>query len=204
MKLPNNIKNSALITLAVALLLVTMLLNRSQKEEKRLSENQESLLADITFYRASDSISAASVGKITLERDEFKKHNADLVKTAALLNLKVKRLEAAVQTAVKTEYLIKTEIKDSLIYVPEEPFPVKVPCIDYNDKWLTIDGCIINKEFSGIITSTDSLTHFIHRVPKWKFLGMQIGTKGVKLDVVSKNPHSNIFYLQYISFKQNY
>lgn len=201
MNLFNNIKNIALIALAIALMLAMTLLNRSCKEEKRLSENQTSLLADVTYYRTADSLSAASVGKVTMERDEFKTYNADLVKTAESLNLKVKRLEAAIQTGVKTEYQIKTEIKDSLIYIPGEPVPVKVPCIDYNDKWLTIDGCIVNQEFSGLITTVDSLDHFINRVPRWKFLGMQLGTKGVKMDVVSKNPHSEIFYVKYISFK---
>lgn len=198
----NNLKTIALALLALVALIYATLYTNSKKEVKRLGNNQATLLEQVTYYRTADSLSAASVGKLTLERDEFKRYNADLVKSAEKLNLKIRRLEAAIQTATKTEYIVKTEIKDSLVYVPGQPAPVKVPCIDYNDKWLTIDGCIINREFEGKITSIDSLDHFINRVPRFKLLGMQIGTKGVKLDVVSKNPHSQIYYLQYIAFKK--
>lgn len=197
----NSIKIYGLGIMGAAIIVLLWLYNAEKEERQRLAVNQTSLLEDITYYRTADSLSAASVGELTLEKNEFEKYNAELVKSAEALNLKVKRLEAAIQTAVKTEYKIKTEIKDSLIYVPGEPAPVKVPCIDYNDTWLTIDGCIVNKEFSGLITTVDSLNHFINRVPRWKFLGMQLGTKGINMDVVSKNPYSQIYYVKYISFK---
>ena len=87
-------------------------------DRNRLSDNQRTLLADIEFYRTKDSLSVASVERLTLTNREFRKYAGELKKTVEELNLKVKHLQSASQSATETKYLVKTEIRDSIIIRP--------------------------------------------------------------------------------------
>jgi len=195
----NKIKNSVLIILAVTFLLTAYLLKQANQEKKRLNDNQTTLLTDVKFYKTKDSLSAAGVDRLTLKNSEFEKYNVDLVKEVESLNLKVRRLESVSQTGIKTEYKIKTVVKDSLIY--RDGKPQSVQCINQHDKWNSLDGCIINKFFEGNVMSIDSIDQFVHRVPR-KFLFIKYGTKAIRQEVVSKNPNSTIYYSKYIELKR--
>ena len=74
-------------------------------DRNRLSDNQRTLLADIEFYRTKDSLSVASVERLTLTNREFRKYAGELKKTVEELNLKVKHLQSASQSATETKYL---------------------------------------------------------------------------------------------------
>ena len=50
-------------------------------DRNRLSDNQRTLLADIEFYRTKDSLSVASVERLTLTNREFRKYAGELKKT---------------------------------------------------------------------------------------------------------------------------
>lgn len=132
-------------------------------DRNRLSDNQRTLLADIEFYRTKDSLSAASVERLTLTNREFRKYAGELKKTVEELNLKVKHLQSASQSATETKYLVKTEIRDSIIIRPGKTDTLS--CINYQDPYLTFSGSITGKQFSGLIQSQDTIIQLIHRVP---------------------------------------
>ena len=107
-------------------------------DRNRLSDNQRTLLADIEFYRTKDSLSVASVERLTLTNREFRKYAGELKKTVEELNLKVKHLQSASQSATETKYLVKTEIRDSIIIRPGKTDTLS--CINYQDPYLTFSG----------------------------------------------------------------
>lgn len=51
------------------------------------------------------------------------------------------------------------------------------------------------------IESRDTLQMIVHRVPK-RFLFFRYGTKGVRMEVVSQNPHSRLSYPKIIMFRK--
>ena len=63
-------------------------------DRNRLSDNQRTLLADIEFYRTKDSLSVASVERLTLTNREFRKYAGELKKTVEELNLKGKNISS--------------------------------------------------------------------------------------------------------------
>lgn len=186
------------VIMAVAIAGLSYVLKETIKEKNRFKANQHSLLEDVTFYRTKDSLSAASVEKLTLSVREFKDHETKLLKTIDDLNLKVRRLQSASETGMQTTYPIKTIIKDSLIYI--EGNPVKLPCVNFSNKWLTVDGCVVDNQFSGWIESRDTLIQVVHRVPR-KFIFIKYGTKAIRQEVISKNPYTTLTYSKYIEFK---
>ena len=171
----------------------------TKRENKRLAGNQTALLEGVTYYRTQDSLSAASVAVLTLEMDEFKQHYSDLVKEANGLNLKVKRLEAASRTATKTVYKTITEWKDSIVVVGGSIDTIR--CLDYSDAYLTFNACERSDTVTSHIEVRDTLVQFIHRVPR-KCWFIKWGTKGIRQEVVSKNPNTQITYAEYINFKK--
>lgn len=166
-------------------------------DRERLSDNQRTLMSDVDFYRTKDSLSAASVERLTFTNQEFEAYCGELNKTVESLNLKVKRLQSVSQTGVETKYVVKTIIRDSLL--PGRTDTLK--CIDYRDNYLTLSGCADRDQFSGIIESRDTIEQVVHRVPR-KFWFIRWGCKAVRQEVVSSNPHSRITFTEYIELKK--
>jgi len=195
----NKLKNYALAITVIAVAVLAFLYSSEHKEKVRFKANQRSLLSEVKIYKSKDSLNVASVKKLTLSNKEFKESNIGLVETVESLNLKVRRLQSASQTATNTAYDVKIQIKDSLIYLSGRTDTIK--CIKHLDKWLTIVGCVQNKQFSGIIESRDTIEQFVHRVPR-KFLFFRYGTKAIRQEVISKNPYTKIVYTKYIELKK--
>ena len=188
-----------IVFLAGALILAVNMGIQIRKDRDRLEGNQASLLQKANYYRTKDSLSAASVQKLTLTTRELKQGNDRLATEIENLNIKLRRVQAASTNATKTEVIIKTQIKDSLIIVDGKPDTLK--CIEYRNPWLTLHGCIQAEQFNGRIESRDTLVQVIHRIPR-RFLFIRYGTKSIRQEVVSKNPHTRITYAEYIELKK--
>lgn len=170
-----------------------------QEEKNRLSDNQRSLLSDIEFYRTKDSLSAASVEKLTLTKRELEKYNSELTQTVRDLGIKIKRLESASTTTVKTEVDITVPvIKDIII---EDLKPIPVQRFEWKDSWVSVSGTIKDEQVNCKVQSIDTLVQVVHRVPK-KFWFIRWGTKAIKQEILSKNPHTKIVYTEYIELKK--
>lgn len=182
--------------LLIAFMVTIRTCSHYKTDRDRLSGNQQTLLSGIEFYRTRDSLSVASVERLTLSNREFSRYCSDLEKQVKVLNLKVKRLQSVSYTATKTEYEIKTILKDSVLLGKIDT----IQCLTYHDNYVTFAGCIEEKKFSGIIESRDTLIQIVHRVPR-KFWFIRWGTKAIRQEIISKNPYSRICYTQYIELK---
>lgn len=185
------------IILAGAITGLCFLLKKEKAETKRLNGNQRSLFEDVMFYKTKDSLSASSVERLQLTNREFEKYCSDLKQTVDNLNIKIRRLQSVSETGTETRYEVKTMLKDSIVM---RDSLVTLKCIELHTPYLDLSGCIEGDSFSGSILSRDTLVHVVHRVP-YQFWFIKWGCKAVRLDVVSKNPHSRITYSQYIELR---
>ena len=196
--------NKYLVYLSVLLLVVVMTLSwlykTEKQEKKRLANNQEALLTDVETYKTEAGKNAASVLRLELSKSELEKYNKDLTQTVSDLKIKISRIQSASTTATNTDYSITTPVRDSIVY-KDRLIPDTLKSITYNDAWLNVDGTIQKGIFSGNIQSRDTLVQVIHRIPK-KFLFFKWGTKAIRQEVTTKNPHSKIVYTQYIELKR--
>jgi hypothetical protein len=190
---------SALILCFIALGISVKSCQSIQEEKNRLRDNQRSLFSEIEFYRTKDSLSVASVEKLTLTKSELEKYNTELTRTVKDLGIKVKRLESASTTAVLTEIEITAPIIDTIIIEKMQPVPVQK--FDWNDSWVSISGLIKDEQVSCRVQSVDTLVQVVHRVPK-KLWFIKWGTKAIRQEIVSKNPHSKIVYTEYMELKK--
>ena len=98
-------------------------------------------------------------------------------------------------TAAESEVAVSAPLRDTII--------IRKSIIDtlshfaWSDKWVSIEGLINGEKVDCRIESIDTIRQIIHRVPR-RFLFIPYGTKAIRQEVVSSNPHTHIVYSEYI------
>ncbi len=186
-----------IIALTSALMISVKSCNDIKQERNRFSDNQRTLLDKAHYYETQNRLSVASVERLTLKTKELEENRSELVEVCDDLRIKVKRLQSASTTVTQTRYEFKTIFKDSVI-VRNGAVLDTIKCMNYVDSWLSFKGYTSdNVNFNVKIESRDTIVQFVHRVPR-KFWFLKWGTKAIRQEVISKNPHSKITYSEYI------
>lgn len=148
-------------------------------------------------YKVADSLNAIQVKELQLSLAEYKKYRADDM--ALIKKLKADKAQTVVKTETKTEYKIKTEIRDSIVYKDT------LKAFQYHNKWTDIIGLlnkdsvdlqIKNREELMLVESLQRKKFLFFKLPVWLF-----GYKHKSLDVVSKNPNTTIVSTEYVNFR---
>ena len=220
-------KRILIITLLVMgglLWLQTVRLRGERAERRRVQSNNEVLTDSVEFYRTESGKHAASRQVLELRASEMERYNAQLAAQVRELRIKVRRLEAAATTATWTEVQITAPLEpagpqptawekygtgvrraaDSVKAALDREFTglPKVPeakIFRWADRHVSVDGIIRTDSVSCHVTSIDTLRQIVHRVPR-RFLFIRWGTKAIRQEVVSSNPHTQIVYTEYIQF----
>ena len=198
----------AAIALAVAAV-VTIWVQRSRinqltGERDKYRTNTETLLQDVSRYQTKDSLNAAKVGNLELKLSEYKKYRADDAALIKSLQTKNRDLQRVTTAQMETINELRANVRDSIVYLPGDTVTIVLRCIEYSDKWVDYDGCIINNTFSGKIITRDSLL-ITESVQYKRFLNFLWKTKRIKnreFDIVSKNPHTKITGFEVITIEK--
>lgn len=174
---------------------------------KRLADNQDALLQECEEYQSESERNAMYTLELQLTYDELNEHYQDVVAKADDLNIQVKRLQSASDAGTKTDVEIKTVLKDSIIYRDRiltdtlYKYIDTIKAFNWSDPWILCSGSIYNDSIKMNISITDTITQFVHRIPKkWWFF--RWGTKAIKQDIVCSNPHTRLTYTKYIELKK--
>lgn len=173
-------------------------------ERNRYRGNTETLLQDVETYKTKDSLNAAKVGVLELKLSEFERYRASDAELIKTLQTKNRELERVTTTQMETINELRATVRDSIVYLPGDTVTTVVRCIEYSDKWVDFDGCIINNTFSGKIITRDSLL-ITETVQYKRWLGFLWKTKKIKnreIDVISRNPHTKIMGVEYIEIEK--
>ena len=179
-------------------------IKRLTEERDRYRSNTEILLQDVRTYQTKDSLNAAKVGNLELSLAEYKKYRADDLALIKTLQTKNRDLERVTTTQMETINELRATVRDSVVYLPGDTVTTVLRCIEYSDKWVDFDGCIINNTFSGKIITRDSLL-ITETVQYKRWLGFLWKTKKIKnreIDVISRNPHTKIMGVEYIEIEK--
>ena len=167
-------------------------------DNDRLTANQTALMQKATYYKTEAGKSAASVQKLELSYSELKDNYKRVCRTADELGVKVKRLQSAMTTATETEVKVITQVRDSIVYRNGAVDTLKA--FSWHYAWVNILGELKGRDVSLNVVSQDTLIQIVHRVPK-KFLFFRWGTKAIRQEITSTNPHTKITYTEYIELK---
>ena len=193
-----------IIAVAVGVIIqLTALLIKEKAECKRLSRNQEALIYQCKEYQSKSGKNAMSAMEQKLSFVELKKSYTDIVGKAEDLRIKVKRLQSASSSSTKTKIAFQTALRDSIIYRDRiltdtlYKYLETIKTFQWRDPWVVCNGNIVNDSIRINVTSNDTITTIVHRVPK-RWLFFRWGTKAIKQEVICSNPHTRLTYTKYV------
>ena len=194
----------ALLIMGGLLWLQTARLRSEKRERRRLESNQTALMSDVEIYRTKAGKAAASNMVLNLRVSELERLRAADAESIRDLGIKLKRVESTAKTATATVVKLRAKLRDTAV-VRETPAGAVI--IDSmqtfrgRDPWVTVEGLIERDSVACRVESTDTLRQVVHRVPR-RFLFIRWGTKAIRQEVVSSNPHTRIVYTDYIELKK--
>lgn len=187
-------KNLLLIyAMGATLLLIACVavLRHRHTEVLRLRNNNEALTSETKLYKTRLDDSAASVVALQLQLNEYRKQHASDLKRIKALDLRLRRIESIAKTATQNEVKFTAPRCDTIILHDT------LSLFSWNDDWVSVRGSIFNKNVVCEIKSIDTLHQVVHRVPH-KFWFIRYGTKAIRQEITSSNPHTRIVYAEYI------
>lgn len=199
----------ALMLVSAGLALFAFIAYRNIKADRdRLKENQNILLhkGTVEFKQTNTGLSQASVPALTLRSSEFRQSGDTLLQVAKAAGIKTSRITEAATAAATTSVEFKTRVFQTIVYDTVRDtvtrslttiLPLRQLQLSWSDPWVSLSGTITDSIFHGSITSVDTLDIIVHRVPK-RFLFFRFGCKQVRMDVVSRNPHTQLTYARFL------
>lgn len=186
-------KTLLIYAMGATLLLIVgaTILHHRADEISRLRNNCEALSSETKFYKTRLGESAASVMALQLDLDEYREQHERDLKRIRSLNVRLRRVESVAKTATKSEVEFVAPRFDTVILHDT------LSLFRWNDAWTHIEGTIRGEEVECKVESVDTLYQVIHRVPH-RFWFIRYGTKAIRQEIVSSNPHTRIVYAEYI------
>ncbi len=170
-------------------------------EIARLRNNNEALSSETTLYRTRLDESAASVVAMQLELREYRKQHTRDTERIKALGLRLRRVESIATAASQTKVEITAPLHDTTHH--DQLLSDTTSLFRWSDSWISIEGSICNGKAECRIESIDTLRQVVHRVPR-KFLFFRYGTKAIRQEITSSNPHTRIVYTEYIELPKRH
>ncbi len=211
----------AVLLLAVALGILGKAYRSAVEDRNRLARNQSTLLDSVDHYRTAAGREAASVQALELKVSELERYKADAAAEIRSLGIKLRRVESVATTTTRTEVRITAPLTDadhprsevlpepltdSMEASPDRILAGRLPVGDvkkfrWDDGHVGIRGIIEADSVRCEVISIDTLRQIVHRVPR-RFLFIRWGTKAIRQEIVSTNPHTRIVYAEYIDMRR--
>ena len=168
---------------------------RYRHETRRLTQNQDALASGIEHYRTRLGQEAASVQALRLRCAEFERLRAEDAASIRRLGIKLRRLEAAAKTVTATSVDLRAPVRDTVVLLRRDTLRIR----DTLKLFRWRDAC--TDSVACRVESTDTLRQVVHRIPR-RFLFIRWGTKALRQEIVSSNPHTRIVYSDYVKFER--
>lgn len=170
-------------------------------ENSRLQENNRSLMADVDIFRTDAERATAAVQVLRLKVGEYEELRAADAAKIREMGVKIRRLQSTAKSVTKSEIEVKAPLRDTIIVRDTVHRVDTLRLFRWSDSWVTVDGVIDADSVHCSVKSVDTLHQMVYRIPR-KFLFFRFGTKALRQQIVSSNPHNKIVYTEYIKIEK--
>lgn len=176
---------------------------RYSNENRRLAQNQQALATDVTRYRTRLGEAAASAQALRLRCGEFEQMRAADAARIRSLGIRIQRLEAAAKAVTATTVDVQAPLRDTVVLRLRDTLVVRdtLRLFRWHDGWVTVEGKLYADSVSCRVESVDTLRQIVHRIPR-RFLFIRWGTKALRQEIVSSNPHTRVVYGEYVKIEK--
>lgn len=192
-----------LYALCTTLLLVAGL-RRHRSEVRRLRDNQAALVADIDSYRNRLGEECAATEALRLRCAEFERLRAEEAGRLRALGQRLRRLESYSKHALRTETETTAPLRPAAAPVVPTTAVTHDPAertFRWSDPWTEIEGHITRDSVRCHVRSHDTIRQTVYRIPH-RFLFIRWGTKALRQEIASSNPHTHIVYTEHIRIER--
>ena len=127
--------------------------------------------------------------------EELRAAKAELAAEVKALRIRLSRVESIAKTASRSELRFVAPLTDTMLVGMADSCPQRL--LTWRDAWTEVRGCIRRDSAEVSILSRDTLVQIVHRVPhRWWFF--RWGTRAIRQEVVSRNPHTQLVYTEYL------
>lgn len=210
MKITSLIRLVLLAAAVVAVYVSLTKISHLEAENQRLKNNQEllltennAILAECNRYKVADSLNAYKIYELRLTVDEYKKYRSEDLALINKLKLDKSDMQKVIDSQVSTISSLTARLRDTIRI--DNGKEIKYKVFEQISEWTDVSGCIDlqNDVVTLSITNRESLT-IVESVEYKRFWGFLWKTNKVKnrgIDVVSKNPNTNIVNIDYINIE---
>ena len=190
---------ACIVAAAIAVILTNKRIAQLTAERDRYKGNTAALLSDVEIFKMRDSLNAARVESLQLTIKEFERFRADDAELIRELKARNRDLSAVNTTQSQTIIDLRATPLDTVIIVRDSIITPAV-AVHCGDAWFDFDGLLTKDQFTGTLKNRDSL--LLAETVKYKrFLGFLWKTRRVqdrRVDVVSRNPHTQILGVEHV------
>lgn len=183
-----------ILSLLLLLILALGALAESVREGRRLASNQRSLVAQNQALRSEVVVQEQSVARLRMtvgELEEFRRADAERIRE---LGIKLRHARALTLTE-------SIQRLDTIVVADLRPLlSDSLYRLQLRDGWVSLDVEVRPREAHISLTSCDTLFQVVHRVP-WRWWIFSWGTKAIRQEIRSSNPHSRLVYSEYIEIE---
>lgn len=165
-----------------------------EKENIRLVNNQHALLKSVESFRLKDSTQVTQIEILSISKDELEELCSEQTDEISTLKLKLSRVKNYSQVSQQAEYVIHDTVYDS-VYNTDT-----LKCINFNNPYISLSGCMTNSQFNGIIQTFDTTVTVVHKEYRKRFLWFK-WKPYYKVTIHNKNPYSSLTNQNYIEIK---
>ena len=213
---------TTLLLLVAATVVAGAVILSLARDNRRLRSNIAALDEGITYYRTRLDASAASVARMQLTISELRRERRHDTEQIRSLGLRLRRVESYATAATGTSVALTLPItSDTATIMPQSQHDSTLlgreereggeeqqgrqrqearassRRFTYTTPWLHIAGVLRGDTLNLDYQMVDTLRQVVHRVPR-RFLFFRFGTKGIRQEVWSSNPHTRLVYSEYI------
>ena len=196
-------KKYLLLYAVVVTALLIGVYRRYHTENRRLAQTQTALTTGIAHYRTKAGAEAASVQALRLRCGEFESLRAADAEEIRHLGIRIRRLVAAAKAVTETKAEVRMPLRDTVVVRGHDSLPMRdtLRMFRWRDPWVSIEGRIGRDSVACRIRSVDTLRQVVHRIPR-RFLFIRWGTKALRQEIVSTNPHTRIIHAEYVKIER--
>lgn len=193
----------AVLLLTASLCAVSKAYLSTIADRNRLARNQTALSDSVRHYKTKAGDEAASVQVLRLRCSEFERMRAEDARRIREIGIKVRRLEAAATLVAEQRMEVAAPLRDTFIVRQRDTVLLRdtIRMFRWNDAWCTVEGTILPDSVVCKIETVDTLRQIVHRVPR-RFLFIRWGTKAIRQEIVSSNPHTKIVHAEYVRLER--
>lgn len=203
MKLTTKLSIIFAVVAIVMIVVQALMIEHLNEERNRYRSNTNALLGEVEHYRTSDSLNATKAEVLSLRLSEVERYRAEDLKTIESLKLRKRDLEQITTMQMQTIADLHGTVADTVVIVKEVVDSTALS-LNVHDAWIDLHGIVYDGGFDGTLEVRDSLV-IVESVERKRFLGFLWRTKKIKsrsVDVVSKNPYTEIMGVESIQISQ--